>query len=313
MSIVISGEWNGIRRDANLPSASNFSAAGWVRISSITNIPAVNTIFCMSDAFEAARTQEIAIHCQDSATDLKLRRNLNENLDFSADPSTNVWIYVAYSCAGTGTDQYKGYWWNANGTLGASLSTSTNDAGITPNVFVVGARQGASFNGYFAYIRLWNRVLTQANFEAEMFSPTIVGATDINTAIGTDSYNDVSGNGRNWTNKGTTIDSSGDFEPPVITTTKYMKYFIQSTAVGAEVDGIVFNPGTGGAITGSKVGEFTGIEVVAGTGDDTGKGVLLVPAADFNGSALAVDAEVVALARTSTFTTGIEPGVIVEE
>jgi hypothetical protein len=96
-------------------------------------------------------------------------------------------------------------------------------------------------------------------------------------------------------------------------TTKYLKYLVQSTAVGAEVDGIVFNPGTGGAITGSKVGEFTGIEVVAGTGDDTGKGVLLVPAADFNGSGLAVDAEVVALARTSTFTTGIEPGVIVEE
>jgi hypothetical protein len=121
---------------------------------------------------------------------------------------------------------------------------------------------------------------------------------------------------------GPTLSTSGtaptyDSQHPTISygsaTTKYMKYFIQSTAVAAEVDGVVFYPGTGGAITGSKIGEFTGIEVVAGTGDDTGKGVLLVPAADFNGSALEVDDPVVALARTSTFTTGIEPGVIVEE
>ena len=247
--------------------------------------------------------------------------------------TNGAWRHIVATFAANGTGSFYSY---VNGTQ-AAQQTTDRQVLCAPNLLYFGnAFSGASggatnteFQGYMAQMALWDTVLTSAQVEdlyngsgASGRNPLTVQAANLRAYWSgvegdiTASLTSQDDNAWVLTNTGVAYANPGT-EAPVdaapSATTKYMKYFIQSTAVAAEVDGVVFQPGTGGAITGSKIGEFTGITVAEGTGDDTGKGVLLVPAADFNGSALNENDPVVALARTATFTTGIEPGVIIEE
>ena len=313
MAFIFNNAGDYIRRTENIPAANAVSMAGWFKLTTLSG-DGWRWLLALGNSASASTADLGILQFLASVPGTAWLRSGTSATELSTSMPNGVWIYAAFSNAGSGSTDLKGYIWNANGSLFTTVSREGQAVGFGAASMGVGALPGGGV-GYTdlkcAYIRVWDRVLTQADLEDERFSPTVVDATNINTALGTSSSDDTTGNARHWTFN--SIDITSDDEPPVTTTTKYLKYFIQSTAVAAEANGAVWHPGSGGAITGAKIGEFTGIEVVAGTGDDTGKGVLLVPAADFNGSSLAVDDPVVALARTSTFTTGIEPGVIVVE
>jgi hypothetical protein len=94
-------------------------------------------------------------------------------------------------------------------------------------------------------------------------------------------------------------------------TTKYLKLLVHPSAqsVGS-VSGVVFTPPTGGDITGTKIGEFTGA-AFEGTLESS-QAVLLVNVTAFSGSSLTTDDAPVALVRTATLTTGAVVGSVVE-
>lgn len=93
---------------------------------------------------------------------------------------------------------------------------------------------------------------------------------------------------------------------------KKLKLLVNSAAVGATVDGVVFEAPVSG-IVGAEVGEFTGKSIAAGSGADAGKGVLLVPVADFGGGSLVADDEPLVYLKNSTNFTPIWPGLVIEE
>jgi hypothetical protein len=314
MSFLFDSSYDRIERTANLPLSDNYTMSGWFRSTGVTADGAINTLLTLTENYNGVAATLFQGAHLNTATALRYRRNVTSNVDWNLSHTDSVWIYIAITCAGTGTDQYKGYWWNANGTLGGSFSTTTSDAGATANYLFVGSRAGNTLLGNAAYIRVWDRVLTQANLEAEMFSATIVNGADINTALGTNDFNDVSGNGRNWTAYGVDLDTSGTIEPPIVTAVKKLKVLVHPDAASATgVEGIVWNASAG--IAGAEYGEFTGktFEATTEGSGDAERAVLLVPVADFGGGALNVDDVVPCLVRNATYTTGLITGTVIEE
>ncbi len=94
--------------------------------------------------------------------------------------------------------------------------------------------------------------------------------------------------------------------------TKKLKLLTTSSAVGQTVDGIVWNTASGTDV-GSKVGTFTSQTIAAGTGGDTGFGVLKVDATAFGGSGLADGTTVKVYAQNSTNFTPHWDGTIITE
>jgi hypothetical protein len=94
--------------------------------------------------------------------------------------------------------------------------------------------------------------------------------------------------------------------------TKKLKLLVNSAAIGATVDGVVFAPPVSG-IVGAEIGEFTGATIAAGSGADAGKGVLLIPVTAFGGSSLAVFDQPRVYLKNSTHFTPIWPGQVIEE
>jgi hypothetical protein len=313
MSLYLNTGYQSLHRTANIPAGTNFSVSGWVRCSAV-QITGFNSLFVLSDgALNDSHTAMLGCHFNNNNTDLNGRRNINANVAFSALPSENTWIYVALSCSGSGTNLFKGYWWQSNGTLGGTFTATADQAGSTFITMVIGARYGVTIQGHLAYWRVWDAVLTQSEFEAELPSPTIVRTSNINTAIGTNDEGDVSGNGRNWTLTGATFDTTGDNEPPVTTLVKKLKVLVHPDAASASaVEGIVW---AAGGIAGAEYGEFTGktFEATTEGSGDAERAVLLVPVADFGGGALNPDDVVPCLVRNATYTTGIITGTVIEE
>lgn len=96
--------------------------------------------------------------------------------------------------------------------------------------------------------------------------------------------------------------------------TKKLKLLMAASAVGAVVTGGIVWADQASAIAGAETGEFTGsYTVVAGTGGDTGYGVLKVPAADFGGSGLANSTTVQVYVKNATNFTPIWPATIITE
>jgi hypothetical protein len=95
-------------------------------------------------------------------------------------------------------------------------------------------------------------------------------------------------------------------------TTKYLKLLVHPDAIGAtNVQGVAW---TASGIAGTEYGEFTGQDIVEGTGDDDGYGVLLVPAADCGCSGLAAATTVRVYIKDTVvgYQTGVHDGTIVE-
>jgi hypothetical protein len=129
---------------------------------------------------------------------------------FSSTPADDVWVYLAITQNGGGSSTTR--WWNAAGSL--QESQNCDETTGTPNSVTVGDRAGYldnQRNGRYAYWKLWDRALSQANLEADMFSPTVVGTSDFNSGFA-DSTTDIGPNGRNWTENGTSWDAD---TPPV--------------------------------------------------------------------------------------------------
>jgi hypothetical protein len=174
--------------------------------------------------------------------------------DYDPDFDRGEWLYLALTSAGAVTDGAKAYLWTADGTLQQSLSGTPTGSGTLDQI-EIGDLAGDSTIGKYAYGRVWSRVLTPANLEAEMFSPTVVGTTDIYSAFEDDPSTDVSGQSHPFS---ITSIGTGSDTPPVLTGCTI-------TDAGDEL----YRAGDSVTITGTNFGAVEGDVYVSPTDDVT--------------------------------------------
>jgi hypothetical protein len=122
------------------------------------------------------------------------------------------WYYVGVSHAGNSAGGNILYVWDDTGTLLETLSYTGSGSGTLAEYNFM-RFDGDAALGKIGYGRVWSRVLTQADFVDEMFSPSVVDTADIYSAFEADPATDTSGQSHPWTLTGGEADT-GD-TPPV--------------------------------------------------------------------------------------------------
>ena len=200
------------------PAYNAITIAAWVKPSStIANFVATYFAFVRTTGYAYYGAFGAVWYGDDSAL-VRLTGGGFSNVDSSQDYEIfrEEWLYVAFTSAGAVTDGFKGYVWTADGTLQKAISATPTGSGTIDSMYLLATDGGNNDTlGKVAYGRVWSRVLTQANLEAEMFSPTIVDDTNIYNAFTDDPSTDVSGQSHPWTVSGLTTDGSDT--PPVST------------------------------------------------------------------------------------------------
>lgn len=138
--------------------------------------------------------------------------------------SVGSWHRIAVTCGGTTANVY-----SAEGSEGITSAASGTVAGTAnPTGITVGGRSPSDasewFNGRIAHLKIWSRVLTQAQVEAEWRIPTPVVVTDLQAYWPLASAGDLtdhSGNGRHLV-AGTTAVATED-DPPIEAADVYTK------------------------------------------------------------------------------------------
>lgn len=133
--------------------------------------------------------------------------------NFSPQPPELTWFYLALSCSGTGASDSKLRWWSVSGVLQNSVTVAGQS--YTPATLYFGDPHGAIAYAKYAYCRVWDAVLTDAELLNEMRSAAIVKTASINTALRTNSLTDVSGNGRDWTDVNADVVIDTEDNPPM--------------------------------------------------------------------------------------------------
>jgi len=195
-----------IRRSANVPQYSAATLAGWWKSASGAKASATQFI-C---GFGSATSSGALITTTNT---LALRRFSGATSNAVTEPnwSEQTWYYIAVTYAETNHHMYV---WNSSGSLVGSTSSADSGAPTWTAVEVANRHDGGlGATGKYAYWKMWDRKLTQPNLEAEMFEPTVIGASDFNSGFA-DSETDIGPNSRNWTPG--SVDTDSDTPPVVI-------------------------------------------------------------------------------------------------
>jgi len=144
--------------------------------------------------------------------------------DFPSNPPVDgTWFYCFLRCGGTGATDLVGGFWNGS----TWVNVSTGGKTLTLTRFLIGVDESTNYvNGKFAYVRLWNGVLTDTQLEAEKNATSAAVTTGLllDRPL-TSGPSDVSSDGNTLVTAGSpTYDSadmpslSGDTTPPVFST-----------------------------------------------------------------------------------------------
>lgn len=130
--------------------------------------------------------------------------------------SLNGWYFAAMTCAGSGAGQLIGYG-AAFGSAALSTQSFTGPASFTPSSLTLfDDTFSEPFDGEIAAVKVWDRVLTQAELEIERwyYLPVLTNSLHGYWPMwGTsDGATDFSGNGKSWTVNGTVASADG---PPL--------------------------------------------------------------------------------------------------
>lgn len=139
--------------------------------------------------------------------------------DFAYQPaSAGDWMFVAFTFDYNGTDSsplkyYIGRVGDVTLTEVSQTQYGMGGANAANDMNLCNDAWNKWFNGEFAYLRIWNTVLTKTQLEAEMDSATPIVTSNIwfaNDLNGTSGCNtDESGAGHNGTTSGTITDGGG--------------------------------------------------------------------------------------------------------
>lgn len=189
-SIAVNSTTDRIRRTANLPVSTNFSAGTWVKFTSL--------MATWATAFELQQDGGNYVRAQLNSTDVIFADSgqLEGNPKYAI--AADQWYYLGVSCSGTAEGDFLVRLWNANGALLATSIGQTNNFTSAFNMDFGNGVENTYQNAKFAHGRVWDAVLSRAEFEKEMASATPVRTANLNTAF-VDSITDISGNARDWT------------------------------------------------------------------------------------------------------------------
>jgi hypothetical protein len=208
-SLVLDAAGDYIRRTASVPSSFEaFTICGWCKVNSSTDGTNNRQIF------EVASSGDLRKIYFDSSNVLRIHHWWGGSDPFSATPNRDQWIFYSLSATTGTTDSVFGRWYYDNsGTLTLGGSVMAENQSGTPDSVLCGTRRSVDygFAAKFAYVKVWDRRLLNAEIEAEAYSPTVVDDTNFNTGFA-DSATDIGGNGRDWTLNSITTDSD---TPPV--------------------------------------------------------------------------------------------------
>jgi hypothetical protein len=228
--------------DKNIYSNSSLQATvpggGFSRLSIVSNFPSrENLSFCAwyklgtsnsgSWLFDFKRDTDdqwyMGIECESGGT-LRISSGHaaswpTENL--GTRPNTNEWFFLTFTVSGLTSPIINVSWYNKDGVF--QDSAQLNLTGYTSSVMdalyaiSVGSGYNAGTIVNISQARIWNAVLTQAEFEKEMRSSVPLRTANLYNAIA-GSNTDVSGNGNNWNLVGAVTSSIEG--PPVNDTIK---------------------------------------------------------------------------------------------
>jgi hypothetical protein len=211
-SLVSDAATDYIRRSANIPQYTAASIMGWYQPASGIKAAAASVTIAKLGASGGSAVVVRASGYFGYETMSGSEANLLVDTSWSEES------WYCFAISHSSAPQQKIYVWNSSGTLLGSL-TRADAQTPTWSVIEVAANGngGNSAKGKYAYWKVWEHTLNQAEFEAELFSPTFLTApdyyADANTGFA-DSATDIGPNGRNWTlAAGVTTDSD---TPPVV-------------------------------------------------------------------------------------------------
>lgn len=192
-------------RDASAAAISTVGSAwsmcGWIYLD--TNTGSVEEVAAIGT--DPASNARIGFRIGTSDNIIEIVKDGDSDYNLGAVSALGVWTFVAYSTPSIfAGDGYYGTTTTVTHNGSAPVNFSS-----TLDFVMVGRLTGASqdfFKGRIAHLRIWQAVLSQAEFEAEMVSATAVRATNLWGAyeFAADG-NDSSGHGYNLTQNGTDL------------------------------------------------------------------------------------------------------------
>lgn len=257
MAIRIDASGDYLRRTANLPSTSAFTATCWFYY------VATRSAFAYFLGVDDASSAYILLGF-DNANNLEIAYSsgATEN-NFAAAPATSAWHFMALRANGTNV---KGF----HRTLAGTWQTVTSS--VTPSFTPTGMYFGSDgfdewVNCRLAGIKVWDAALTDAEIENE--AETLMPQRFANLNLWTPGFpgsgertRDYSGNGRNLTEGGTLTDEDA---PPIAYGARSL--WFPFVAAGGSTQFATFSASATGAASFLKVP--TKIVAVAGTGAGT--------------------------------------------
>lgn len=211
MAIRINGTGKNLTRSASLVDVALFSICGWAKLGTERDWYALFSL-------DNANDKWFQLALNDTSPTRGLTYSTSQSGitgTFATRPTNGTWFFWAMSHqADVATTGLTAYW-----STGTSTFVSATDHGMTdfaPTGMFIG---NDGFDDYgdsaFAHIKIWDAVLTSAEFWQEMHSirPQRTANLHLWTPLWTASdANDYSGNGRNWTVTGSPTTEDG---PPV--------------------------------------------------------------------------------------------------
>jgi hypothetical protein len=148
-----------------------------------------------------------AIFIDNADDNLKMNNAFTLN-QFSANPATSGWVFLAQSCNGAGAGARKGYVWNLAALGGSPTGTATGTGdGTAVTQWLLGSNDYDRYlNGRFCGFKRWNAELSQAEFAIEMTQLDAVRTANlkaVNRIQNNTDTSDASGNGNTLTLGGT--------------------------------------------------------------------------------------------------------------
>lgn len=207
MAVRVNASGEYLRRTANLPSSTAFTACGWAKLTLRTG----NYQYWGLEDAASNSTAYLLIGYQSNGT-FEISGSSGSGA-FASAPTDEKWFFWAITCSGSGAGAFKGYWRHYDASTW--VTASATGASFTPAALTLGNDSYDEWlNICFDNTMVFDAALTQAQLEEIMFfafperlesiniwSPHFPGATE--------RLADFSGNGRNWTANGTLSDEDG--------------------------------------------------------------------------------------------------------
>lgn len=213
MSVRTNASNEYLKRTTSLPSSTAFTMCGWAKMTAVKSGSTINYQYWGLEDADATSSNYLLMGYSEFTQSFEVTSSAG-NSAFSVNPTDEAWLFWAMSNAGTGATDFKGYYAHASDTT--FYTATTNGASFTSAALRLGNDSyGENMNAAYAYVKVYDAVLTSAELWQEMWSARPVRTNNLHIfspLFDTNDLKDYSGNGRDWGSQGII---SSEEQPPV--------------------------------------------------------------------------------------------------